>query len=99
MSTFTHKGYGRIYVETAEDVQKVHDVIKEIDDFEYSYMPSTLVAPFSEYQAVVYLHKFSDMDIDALVATCWARGIKIWAFDSGFNQYPASGIKPLGDEV
>lgn len=35
--TFDYKGYGRIFVEKEEDIQKAKDKIKEIDDFEYEY--------------------------------------------------------------
>ena len=97
MSEFTHKGYGRIYCASADDVQKVHDIIKAIDPSEYEgYMPKELVAPFSEYPAVVYLHKFSDMDMDMVTAICWKRGLRIWVLDAGHTQfYTDKTIKEL----
>lgn len=92
MSRLTHKGYARIYCETEGAVPAVHAIIREIDEYEFGYMPKNLVAPFSEYPAVTYVHKFSDMDMDKLTALCWARGIKIWVFDAGRNEYPESAI-------
>jgi hypothetical protein len=92
MGTLTHKGYGRIYCEKAEDIAKVHDVINELDEYEFSYMPKEIVTTFTEYPSVIYNGKFSDMDMDTLTAVCWSRGIKIWVFDSGHNEMPRSGI-------
>lgn len=83
MSTMTHKGYGRIYVGDADDVGRVRDVIKEMDAGEFEYLPDDLVAPFSEYPKVTYTAKFSDLDADALVATCWSRSIMVWVLDIG----------------
>lgn len=41
--TFDYKGYGRIFVEKEKDIQKVKDKIKELDDFEYEYLPDDLI--------------------------------------------------------
>ncbi len=93
MRTFTHKGYGRIYCETKEDVPKVESVIQGIDEYEFNgYFPTGLVAPFSEYPRVIYLHKFSDMNTDEITAKCWAAGIKVWIFDTGHEEHPRSAI-------
>ena len=40
MNRLTHKGYGRIYVDNQEDIQKVKDIIKELDEFEFGYLPT-----------------------------------------------------------
>lgn len=92
MNTLPHKGYGRIYVENVEDIPKVKDIIKEMDEYEFRYMPQDLIAPFRSYPAVVYTHKFNDLDMDALTATCWDRGIRIWVFCAGRVEYPDNGI-------
>lgn len=92
MRTLTHKGYGRIYVESETDIPKVKQIIEELDEFEFDYLPGKLIAPFSEYPAVVYTHKFSDLDMDDLTAVCWARGIKVFVFDSGHIEYPSSAL-------
>ena len=96
MGTLTHKGYGRIYCETVDDIAKVHDVIKELDEYEFGYMPKGTVTTFNEYPNVVYTGKFSDMDMDTLTAVCWSRGIKIWVFDAGRNDLPVSEIPVHG---
>lgn len=92
MATLTHKGYGRIYCETADDVPKVQAVVKELDEYEFGYMPKDLVTTFAEYPSVIYNGKFSDMDMDTLTAVCWSRGLRIWVFDAGHNDMPRSGI-------
>jgi hypothetical protein len=92
MNTFTHKGYGRIYVDKSENIDKVKAIIKQMSEYEYGYMPDKLINTFSEYPQVTYIHKFSDLDIDALTALCWQSGLFIWAFDSGHTEYPVSAL-------
>lgn len=90
--TLPYKGYGRIYCETA-DVATVEAIIKELDEYEFDYMPKGMVAPFSNYPSVIYTHKFSDMDMNQLTAICWKRGIKIWVFDAGRDEFPMDATK------
>jgi hypothetical protein len=92
MATLTHKGYGRIYCETADDIPRVKAVVEELDDFEFGYLPEGLVTVCTEYPRVIYNGKFSDLDMDILTAVCWSRGIRIWVFDSGHNEMPISRI-------
>jgi len=98
MNTLQHKGYGRIYVEHEGDIDKVKDIIREMNQEEFEYLPHGLIALSSEYPKVVYTHKFSDLDMDALTATCWARGVRIWVFNAGHCEYPENMIKlgPIG---
>jgi len=92
MNTLPHKGYGRIYCLTEADIPKVEKIIKEMSEFEHSYMPAGMIGVFTEYPRVIYTHKFSDLDTDALTATCWARGIPVWVFDSGNAELPKNDI-------
>ena len=78
MSQLTHKGYSRIYIEDMEKAKDVESIIKEMDDFEYSYLPDKMIAPFNVYPRTVYTGKFSDMNMNQLTAKCWEAGIKIW---------------------
>lgn len=87
MNTLSKKSYGAIYVDKAENIDKVKEVIKEMDEFEYDYLPDGLIKPFSDYPKVAYTHKFYDIDIDALTAKCWDRGIFVWVFDARV-EYP-----------
>jgi hypothetical protein len=87
MATLTRKGYARIYTETPEDVEKVKAIIKEIDEFEYDYLPDGLIAPFSEYPSLCYTSKFDGLDMNTLTAVCWKHGIKIFVCDNGHNDY------------
>jgi hypothetical protein len=90
MNILTRKGYARIYVEKPEDVARVEDIIKELDAFEFEYLPDKLVAPMTEYPALVYTHKFDGMCMNRLTAICWQRGIYIWACDNGTNEWMES---------
>ena len=90
MNTLTHKGWGRIYTDKPENIEKIEAIIKELDEFEFEYLPEGLITVSESYPAVVYLHKFSDMDMDTLTAQCWKRGIMIWVFDAGHTEYPSA---------
>lgn len=81
---FTTKGYGRIYVDKEENIEKVKNIIKLIDEYEYDgYFPKDLVALFSEYPKVVYTHKFDAIDLNELTARCWENGIYVFCLDNG----------------
>ncbi len=90
MNKLTHKGYGRIYVEKTADIDRVKEIIREMDQYEYDYLPVDLIAHHSAYPEVVYTHKFDDLDTDKLTARCWAAGIHIWVFDAKRCEYPES---------
>lgn len=79
--TLDRKGYGRIFVEKETDIQKVKDIIKEMDEFEFDYLPDDLITVFSEdNMKAVYTHKFSDLDTQLLTRVCWGRGIKMFVW-------------------
>jgi DNA polymerase elongation subunit (family B) len=80
MKTFPRKGLGRIYVTKEEDIEKVNEIIKEMDEFEWEYLPDRFIAVFDEHLPAIYTHKFDSIDIDKLTARCWGRGIPIWAY-------------------
>lgn len=88
MNTLTRKGYGRIYTETEENVEQIKHIIMEIDPYEFGYLPRDLITTFDHYPEVVYTHKFNDLDMDGLAASCWKRGIKMWVFDAGYEEFP-----------
>ena len=88
MNTFTKKGYGRIYVSEMGNIPRIKEIIKDMDDFEYTYIPwDHLFADPSEYPKVIYIHKFSDLDIDELTYRCFLERIFIFCFDAGYNEY------------
>jgi hypothetical protein len=74
-TTMPHKSYGRIFVEKKEDVEKVKQVIKEMDTFEFDYLPDDLITVFNGKKDVVYTHKFDDLDLNDLMIKCWEAGI------------------------
>lgn len=96
--TFSRKGYGRIFVEKEEDVQKVEDIMKEIDEYEFNgYYPTgnymggnneRLVTVFSEenYKSV-YVGKFDEMDISKVLKKAWEQGIHCFAVFGKCNQF------------
>lgn len=44
--TLTRKGWARIYVEKHSDIPPVKDIIREMSEFEFDYLPPDLIAPF-----------------------------------------------------
>ena len=86
--TFERKGYGRIFVQKEEDIQKVKDIIKEMDEFEYEYLPENLIAVFSpENMDSVYTHKFDDLDTNELTRKCWECGIYMFCWFGEMTEY------------
>ena len=85
---FPYKGYGRIFVEKEEDIDKIKEIIKEIDDYEYDYMPDDLITVFSEenYHSK-FVHKFNDMDMGKVLKVAWERGIKCFVVFGKTNKF------------
>lgn len=77
MMTFPHKGYGRIFVENKNDILAIKEIIKGMDEFEFGYLPTNLIAVFSEENLhSVYTHKFDDMNMTEVMCRAWSKGIK-----------------------
>ena len=95
--TFPTKGYGRIFCKNMNDITKVKEIIKEIDEYEYQYLPEDLITIFpipkeengekSIYLKAVYTHKFNDLDLNELQARCFIKGIPIFCYivSSSYN--------------
>ena len=92
MNTLTRKSWAAIYVANEMYISDVEEIIKELDAFEYDYLPDDLIKPFSDYPQVAYTHKFSDLDMDLLTIRCWERGIYIWVYDAR-EEYPSDQRK------
>ena len=97
MRTLTHKGYSRLYALSYVDQAGVARVIKELDDYEYGYMPEDWIAHVSEYPKVVYTGKFSDLDMNLLTIACWRQGMPVWVFDAGHIEWPSDALKAWED--
>ena len=64
------KGKSRCFVFHEEHIEKVEQIIKELDDFEYCYMPKNWVSlPDKYWDNLVYNGKF-DINIPILVEAC-----------------------------
>lgn len=98
-NTFPRKGYGRIFVEKEEDIQKVRDIIHRMDDFEYEYLPDDLIAVFTKdvrtfsdgtkhlWLDMAYTHKFDSLNLNELLVRCWADGVKVFIVEGGSLDY------------
>jgi len=65
------KHEARIYTDKLENIE----IIKEIDNFEYEYLPHNLIAVFKGKIDYVYNGKFYDIDMDEVMKRCWEEGI------------------------
>ena len=62
-STPPRKGYATLYVKKEEDIQKVKDIIKEMDEFEFDYMPDTFIQVWNGEDKPCYTGKFDSLDL------------------------------------
>ena len=91
---FTRKGYGRIYVKNESDIQKVKDIMREVDEGEFDgYFPSKLITTFDKYPQLEYTGKFEDMDMHKVSTICFKKGIEILVIDNGMCDYLRDPIK------
>ena len=95
---FSRKGYGRIFVEKEEDVEKVENIIKEIDEHEFEWYYPTgeymggnnerLVTAYSkENYKSIYVGKFDDMDISQVLNKAWEQGIHCFVVFGKCNEF------------
>ncbi len=85
-SRLERKTYGRIFVAKPEDVQIVEETIREVDEFEYDYLPKGLVAVYGQDDELKYLHKF-EIDRNALARACMDKGVWIWVVDGARDPF------------
>ncbi len=101
-NTFPRKAYGRIFVEKEEDIDKVKEIIRKMDEFEYGYLTNDLITVFSPnirrfpdhdpkdhlWLDMAYTHKFDSLNLNELQFRCWAAGIKVFCCmnHNGYNE-------------
>lgn len=102
--TFPRKGYGRIFVEKAEDIPKVKEIIRQMDEYEYEYLPEKLIAVFEPkvetfmdnskhlWLDKAYTHKFDSLNLNEFQYRCWAAGIKVFCCVGGGTDYECYDI-------
>lgn len=74
---FDKKTHGRIWVLKQEYISRVDAVIKELDEFEHSYLPSEFIAVYEgDLLDLEYGHKF-EMGRTLLTQACMSIGIWI----------------------
>lgn len=74
-NSFPYKGFGRIIVGSEADKQRVSEILREIDDFEFGYMPKDMIAVEGiDSTHLVYVGKF-EPDLDELDKRLKAEGI------------------------
>ena len=95
---FPRKGYGRIFVEKEEDIEKIEEIIREIDKYEFDgYYPTgnyfggnneRLTTVFSEENfKSIYVGKFDDMDMTKVLKKAWEQGIHCFIVFGKCNEF------------
>jgi len=74
MNTLPYKGKAVILVKTDEDVQRVKNILKDINPDEFHYMWDDLIQVDSKFWEFGYVGKF-EPDLDELKKRCDAAGI------------------------
>lgn len=78
MNRLPYKGNAVIVVNSTDDIQRVKDIIRAMDDHEFEYyFPENLVQTFPYYME--YVGKF-ELDVDDFNQRCDIEGIKTRIF-------------------
>lgn len=82
------KHEARIYTDKETNIPKIKDIIKEIDEFEFEYLPQDLITVFKGDIQYVYNGKFYDIDMDEVIKRCWQQGIiAFYCIKDGFKRF------------
>lgn len=88
-SKLRRKGFSRIYTDKQENIDKIKEIIRIMDEFEYDYLPDDLISVFDGKIEYVYNGKFFEIDMKELVARCESRGIFVfYVIDDKFEHVP-----------
>jgi len=87
MIKLKRKGYGRIYVKDEKHIERVKQIIKEMDQFEYEYLPEDLITTLDQYPKTAYTYKFDNINIDMLTYKCIKEDIIILCIDNSKNEF------------
>lgn len=87
MSNWVYKGYSRIFVRDEADIERVVNILKELDIAEWeTYAPENIVTVWNGKPELVYNHKF-ELDTDKFYRACMEAGVAAWAVSS-YQEYP-----------
>jgi hypothetical protein len=70
MYRFDEKQFGRIFTDKEENILKIQNIIKEIDEDEFEYLPENLIIVYKGGFDTTYNGKFYDIDLDELINRC-----------------------------
>lgn len=80
---FPYKQYACIFVNEEREIELVRALIKEMDAFEFDYLPKDLVKVWDGSQLLAYTGKFDQIDVDQLTFLAWKRGIRMCVIVGG----------------
>ena len=95
--TFDRKTNARIFVKTESDVQKVKEIIRKMDEDEYEYLRSDLIAVYEAKTKnlggkpkhevkLAYTYKFDALDLNELAMRCFIADIPICIWENGTDE-------------
>ena len=88
-NTLPRKSHARIFTTSLENVEKIKNIMKDMDDFEYEYFPKDLITYSKPSLAkigdkdcykipLIYTGKFDEMDMNELSIRCMMENIPIY---------------------
>lgn len=85
--TFDRKGYGAILVQKEEDIEKVKDIIRQMDEDEYeNYFNEKMIMVYNKNIEAEYNGKF-ELNVIDLALICIDQGIFISIINGSFNRW------------
>lgn len=84
---FDRKGYGAILVQKEEDIEKVKDIIRQMDEDEYEhYFNEKMIMVYNKDIEAEYNGKF-ELNVIDLALICIDQGIFISIINGSFNRW------------
>lgn len=81
MLRFNDKAEGRIFTDKLEHIDKIKNIIHEMNEGEFDYLPKDLITTLPSEGFIfrtVYNGKFYDLDLNELRENCAKQNIPVW---------------------
>lgn len=100
MKTFNNGAEGRIYTDTQENVERIKQIIKNIDEFEYPYLPDDFVAVWRDGADIDLIPnwKFYGLDLQKIEKECTFKNIPCGCFIGKYEQWLGGSGYVIDDE-
>lgn len=87
IEAFDRKGYGAIIVQSEEDIERVENIIKQMDEDEYEhYFNEEMIMTYHPGIEAKYNGKF-ELNVIDLALICLDQGIFVSIINGSFNRW------------